>query len=86
MGKKKKKVAAPAPPPPPPEPWWRWLRKPWTVTIAICGAIGALLLNINTILENVRELPSQVRETNSQFVGWLYQDAAWKGYWRSATS
>lgn len=87
MARKSKRRPAPPPPAPsPPAPKrWQWLAKPWAMVVAVVAAVGAFLLNINPILTNVRQLPSEVGKTNDQFVGWLYQDKAWEGYWRSET-
>lgn len=66
---------------PPPLSRWQWLTKPWAVTVAVCGALGAFLLNINPILSSVRELPSEMQKTSDQFSSWYFQDASWSGRW-----
>lgn len=82
MAKKSKKASQPPPPPTPPTPpRWQWLTKPWTVAVAVGTVLGAVLLNINPILSNIRELPGEVEKTAGQFSGWFYEDAAWSGRW-----
>jgi hypothetical protein len=49
--------------------------------VAIGGVVGAILLNINPILTNVRQLPSELQKTRDQFSSWYYQDDAWSGRW-----
>ncbi|WP_300578265.1 hypothetical protein [Phenylobacterium sp.] len=80
MSKKSKKVRVPAPPPPT-RSRWQWVTKPWALAVAVGAALGAVLLNINPILSNVRQLPSEVQKTSDQFSSWYYQDAAWSGRW-----
>jgi hypothetical protein len=86
MGKRKKRRAEPPLPIPadPPRPTgWQRLAKPWAVIVAVGTVVGALLLNINTILANVRALPDEVHKTTYQFTRWYFQDAQWNGYWTS---
>lgn len=83
MSKKSKKAPPPPPPPPPPKPT-RWLTKPWTLLVAIGAVVGAFLLNINTILLNVREFPSEVQKTSDRFFSWYYGDESWSGYWTNS--
>lgn len=80
MSKKTKQPAVPTPTPPLPSRW-QWLTKPWAVTVGVCGALGAFLLNINPILASVRQLPSEMQKTSDQFSGWYFQDASWNGRW-----
>lgn len=80
MTKSPRKKPSPAPAPQAPNRW-QWITRPWAVTVAVCAAVGAFLLNINPILSNVRQLPSEVQKTSDQFSSWYYQDDAWSGYW-----
>lgn len=60
------------------------LKRPWTWLVGFVTLTGALLLNITTVLANLRELPEELRKTEDQFSTWYFEDDEWDGYWTSS--
>lgn len=60
------------------EPWYR---RVWVIVVSVGTIAFTLGLNGPTLLQNIRQLPSEVEATRDQFVGWLKEDAAWTGDW-----
>lgn len=56
-------------------------KRPWIWGPAVIAGLAALLLNVNTILRNARELPGEWGKTADQFSSWYHEDAAWNGKW-----
>lgn len=74
-------VAAPSPTPSPPSvPIWK---QRWLWVVGSVGALALLLTNINSILQNARALPGEVRKTSDQFYEWYGEYEAWRGHWTS---
>jgi hypothetical protein len=63
-----------------------FFKKAWFVlgvVGTIISAIFTFLLNAPTILENIRNLPTQIGTTYDQYLSWVYEDAEWTGNWSS---
>jgi hypothetical protein len=60
------------------------LKKSKLFFIFVLGALAYILLNGNTMLENLRRMPAEFVSTKNEFLEWFYNDAQWLGMW-SAT-
>lgn len=61
-----------------------WYKRVWFVISATSVVVSAILLKSPTLLQNARILPSEVRQTASQFQSWIKEDVAWTGHWSSS--
>ncbi|MCT8283564.1 hypothetical protein [Xanthomonas translucens] len=60
-----------------------WYKRVWVVVSATSVVVSAILLKGPNLLQNARILPSEVRQTTSQFQSWAKEDASWTGNWTS---
>jgi len=60
-----------------------WYKRAWVVISTISAASFLFLLNAPTVLQNVRKLPDEARETYSQYRSWVKEDTEWTGHWSS---
>jgi len=60
-----------------------WYKRAWVVISTISAASFLFLLNAPTLLQNVRKLPDEARETSSQYQSWVKEDAEWTAHWSS---
>jgi hypothetical protein len=67
-------------------PWYEHrlslsLKAGWLALCAVLGALGALILEGPTLLENLQKLPAEFSDTVGKFQSWWYDDADWTGNW-----
>ncbi|MDI5934676.1 hypothetical protein [Halomonas kalidii] len=63
------------------QPKMPWYKHMWVVVLAVASVAFTLGLNGPTLLQNIRQLPSEVETTRDQYLSWLKEDAEWTGDW-----
>lgn len=81
MARRKKFVLAAPPAPAPVPPKSPWYKRTWVIVVAVGSVVYTLGMNGQTLLQNIRKLPTEVETTYDQYVSWLKEDAEWAGDW-----
>lgn len=67
-------------------PWYEHrltlsLKMSWIILSTVVGLVAGGILKGPEILESLRKLPADFRETIGQYKSWVYEDDAWTGNW-----
>jgi hypothetical protein len=67
-------------------PWYEHrltlsLKMSWIIVSTVVGVVVGGILKGPEILESLRKLPADFRETLGQYKSWVYEDEAWTGNW-----
>jgi len=60
-----------------------WYKRVWVVVSATGIVVSTIFLKGPSLLQNARILPTEIRQTTSQFLSWYKDDGDWTGHWSS---